>query len=500
VSWVATSQEIRIQLDRLCAELDERDRRHRVLVPYVRRVDGSIPTPQAVISAGMSNAYRVLMGMAQTPWGKLVLNSKLDRLEVTGIDTGDKRVDKVVWDDVWQLNAMDLEAKLAHRSSLLDGRSHALVWPGADGLPEITLDDATQMVVAYREGNRRRRVAALRRWLDDEGLELATLYRPDGIFKFRRRRNGENPARENPFGEWVIREVPDEPWPAPNPFKVVPVVELAVNRELQAGSFAFARGEFEDEIGLIDRINLLTFLGLVVGIWMGFPLRYTIGERIIRDDDNNPLPPFKAAPDSIAQLEDPAAKLGQLEPADRANLSIFDELAQLAAATSTPRHYFPTSGAIANVSAETIRAFEGPMHAVVNGEHKPSLGESHEEILRLGAMMLPTPVVVPPQASLVWADHESRSLAERADAYLKLTSGESPMPWAAAAQLALNVSAQQLRQWEADNAGSSLARLVTAAQSETPGPVTAPAGQTILPPQPTDMPGGTPDGRAITTR
>lgn len=441
------------QLKVLGAELDRRTIRHELVRSYAERTD-RVAIPRAVVQAKLTNAYRDLMGMSSSPWGKLVVNSKLDRLEVTGIDTGVKDVDARVWREVWQSNAMDLESKLAHRAALLDGRAHALVWPDDDGAPEVKLDNVTQMVVQYREGSRRRRVAALRRWVDESGPTFATLYRSDGLYKFQEKAGmGVSP-------QWEERRVAGEEWPLPNPFGEVPVVELAVNRQLAAGSFAHAAGEFEEEIGLLDRVNLITFLGLVVAVWMGFPLRGVVGDPIIRDDDGNALPPFESRPDSVMQFENPDAKLVEFKAADRANLSIFDELAQLGAATSTPRHYFPQAGAIANVSAETIRALEGPLHATVNGSHKPSLGEGWEEVNRLGGKIIG--VDVPQWASTLWADHESRSLAERADAFLKLSQGQ--LPWVASASLALNLTQEQIRRYEVEQAGSALATLIGAAR------------------------------------
>lgn len=454
--------ELVAQIKTLAAELDRRTARHDAVRRYMRHSDG-IAIPQAVVKAKMTTAYRDLMSMSTSPWGKLVVNSKLDRLEVTGVDTGNRDIDARIWREVWQTNAMDLESKIAHRAALSDGRAHALVWVDRDGNPEIALDDATQMVVQYREGSRRHRVAALRRWTDGERT-LATLYRADGIYKVEyRKRPGAGTL------EWVEREVQGETWPLRNPLGVVPVVELAVNRELAAGAFAEARGEFEEEVGLLDRVNLLTFLGLVVAIWMGFPLRGIIGDKIIRDDDGNELPPFRSEPNSVAQFENPEAKTFEFKAADRNNLSIFDELAQLAAATSTPRHYFPVAGAIANVSAETIRAFEGPLHATVNGSHKPSLGEGWEEVKRLGGKIIG--VDVPQWASTQWADHESRSLGERADAFLKLSQGN--LPWAASAEMALHLTQEQIRQYEVEQAGSALSLLIGAASE--PADVPAPS-------------------------
>lgn len=459
--------DLRAQLVRLAAELDRRTIRHRKVEPYYEVREGLSPVPAAITEARLTNAYRHLTGMSGVPWGKAVVNSKLDRLEVTGIQSGDKDVDDTLW-GFWQDNRMDLESKLGHASALLDGRCHALVWPSLrDGVPRVTLDDTTQMVVEYEEGSRHERVAALRRWVDSDLSEYVTLYRPDGIYKFRRKKPTE-------IGEeWQRRDVPGEEWPLPNPLGVVPVVEIGVNRRLKPGSFPHARGEYEDAMGLMDRINLLTFLGLVVALYMGFPLRGVIGDKIMVDDEGKQIAPFDANADSVFQLENPDAKLAEFKAADRKNLSVFAELTELAAATSTPRHYLPMEGGINNVSEPTIRAFEGGMHATVNASHKPSLGEGWEEVLRLGGMMLKVPVVLPARAGLLWADHESRSLGERADAALKLS--QAGVPWQGVADLALNLGQDQIRRYEAEQSGTALGQLLRDAQRPTDTRIPAPA-------------------------
>lgn len=482
-----TEAQLASQLRRLSEELDKRTARHNLLLPYSRRTDRR-PIPPAVVRAKLKRAYDDLMSMSAMPWGKLIIRSKLDRLEPNGIDVGNKETNSRLWSDVWQANAMDLESKLAHHAALRDGRAHALVWPDRNGKPVITLDDCTQMIVQFEEGSRRLRRAAMRRWLDDDDTEFATLYRPDAAYKFRKRREGERPGGESAAvvnSGWVRREVEGEEWPLKNPFRsgAVPAVELAVNRELEPGSFSFARGEYEDEVGLMERVDLLTFLGLIVAIWMGFPLRVVLGDKIIweaiTDDDGNPVlapdgkpkrratPPFDAEADTVAQLENPQAKIDQFTAADRSNLSIYGELAQLAAATTTPRHYFPTDSGIANIAEPTLRAFEAPMIATVNGSHKPSLAEGWEEVNRLGGELLG--IDVPPTAQMGWADHESRSLAERADAFVKLSSGETGLPWTLAAELALNLGQETIRRVEAEQAGSAIAKLIAAAGENSDG-------------------------------
>lgn len=461
-----TESELGVLLDSLNAELDRRCARHAKVEPYFELIEGRSPVPQAIVQARVTQAYRHLMGMSETPWGKVIVNSKLDRLEVTGIQSKDDKVSEAVW-GWWQDEAMDLESKLAHSSALLDSRSHALVWPRSrgprKGEPYVALDDMTQMVVMYEEGSRRERVAALRRWKDDEAWTFCTLYTPDEIFKFKRAKSSR---------EWRRRDVDGEEWPLLNPLGVVPVVELAVNRRLKAGGFAHARGEFEDVTGLMDRINLITFLGLVVAVWMGFPLRGVLGDKIIRDDDGRTIPPFDSRPDSVFQLEDPDAKIVEFKAADRSNLSVFPYLSELAASTETPRHYLPMDGGISNVGEPAFRATEGGMHAKVNASHKPSLGEGWEEVLRLGGMMLPNPVALSPRAGLTWADHESRSLGERADAYQKLVGGDSGLPWQAGAEIALNLSQDQISRFEASQSAGVIGQLLLEAQTPVvEGPV-----------------------------
>jgi Phage portal protein, SPP1 Gp6-like len=471
-----TFDELVAQVNRLSKELDKRVAIHEALEPYYENDNKDLALPPAVTEARLTTVYRYLMPVSEAPWGSLVVDSKLDRLEVSGItDNGNDAAADAVW-GVWQDCHMDSESKLAHGAALLDGRCFATVWE-VDGKPDIALDDMTQMIVEYAEGSRHRRTAALRRWMDD-GRVYATLYRPEGLYKFQAPPKDSAKTRT----EWEQRKVASEDWPSPNIFRngEIPVVEIPVNRRLKPGRFPYARGEFAHCTGLIDRINLLTFLGLVVAIWMGFPLRGIIGDKIrrevLKDDDGNPiidattgdaltkaLPPFDAQAGSVAQFENPEARTFEFKAADRKNLRVFAELDELAVISRTARHYFPLEQGMSNLSAEAIVASEGGMLAAVTG-HKSTLGEGWEDVLRLGGRLLPRPVELSQRAEMDWKKHESRSLAEQADAFVKFTSGNSPLPWMAAAELALNATRDQLNRWQSEQATSALAQLVAAAQ------------------------------------
>lgn len=476
------------QVKRLSKKLDDRTKQHEKVLPYV---EGPCPTPDAVQKARLTKVYEYLMPVSAAPWGSLINDSKLDRLELLGLRDKDQAAADRIWAEVWQPNDMDAESKLGHGAALLDGRCFGTVWPGEDGTPDIALDDCTQMVVEYRSGSRKYRTAAMRRWKEGNRL-FATLYRPEGVYKFQGPEDSANSTPDS--AEWEKREVEDEDWPLENPFEdKIPVVELAVNRKLKSGAFPYARGEFEHCLGLLDRINLLTFLGLIVAFWMGFPMRGVLGEKlrheVLKDDDGNPLideatgkektkvkPPFDVDPGSIFQMENPEAKLAEFKAADRKNLSIYDEFQQLAVITKTPRHYFPMDGGIANISTETIAAFEGAMIAAVSG-HTATLGGGWEELCRLGGMALEEPAELSQQAEMRWKNPEFRTLAEVADAVSKL---KEVLPWVAIAEYALNASQEEISRWQAMKASDPLNELI-AQVKQTPAPTSEPSADGGVP-------------------
>ncbi|HMF60008.1 MAG TPA: phage portal protein [Vicinamibacterales bacterium] len=467
------------QLSKLLVELDKRTARCKRNSLYLDATN-ECAIPDAIVSARMTKAYKLLMPMAGAPWASVAVDSVLDRLEVGGIRTGDKDTDRAIWRSVWQANALDSESKLGHQGILTNGRAFAIIWPDAEGQPEVVLQGADQVIVQYQEGRHqpRHRIAALRRWVDDGDRQHVTLYTSTALYKLSEaKEQTDKDGRVKAGGKWwEPREETGydglpEPWPLENPFGVVPVVELATNRRLGAGAFPYARGEYEHCIGLLDRIDLLTFLGLVVALWMGFPLRGVVGDKIIRDDDNNPLPPFSSKPDEIIQFEKPDAKLVEFQAADRGNLSIFGELAQFAYVTKSPAHYFPMDrGGIANINADTIRALEGGLHAKVDGIHKPFIGEGWEEITRVGGLMLPDSIEVPREAAVYWIDRQTRSLAEAADASIKL---KDILPPLFIAEKFLNLTQEEIGRIDAEGAGAAFNRLLEEA-ANTPTPELVP--------------------------
>lgn len=443
------------QLDRLSAELDRR-------VPIIRELDnykdGRYPLPPLVQEARMTRAYRTLQALTDTNLPKLVVETVEERTEVQGIRFGENTEDDTEAWDMWQGNGLDAESSALHDSVLTDGRGYAIVWAGADGEPEITLEHASLCAVEYERGSRRKRKAAIRRWYAD-GYWHANLFTPDKIYKFKASSKGEDMpvqggAEWKPTGEDLD-----------NPLGEVPVIEFAVNRSLRPNPFGTARGEYEGNLRHIDRIHYKIFCGLVALTWSGFPLRYMIGDPILRDDDGNALKPFDAIASSIVQVENPQGKLGQLPEADISNYSPEMDIKHLAALTKTPAHYL--LGEMVNLSADAIRAAEAGLVSKVRRHHR-SLGEGWEDVIRLAFRIKnpDDPRGKDQNAQIIWKDPESRSLAERADAASKLAAVDTP--WRVIASMVLGMTPQEIRRAEAERGSDVLTRLLEAPEPPTP--------------------------------
>ena len=406
--------ELRAQLKRLG---DELDRRVPIVSTLDDRYDGGYPLPPLVQEAKVTRAYRTLMDLAGSNWAKLIVDSVEERLEIQGIRFGDGQADEQAW-DIFQSNGLDAESSMLHQSTLTDARAYAIVWgDGAtDPEPKVTLEHASLCVCEYEAGSRRKAAAALRRWKDGKRW-YANLYRPEAIYKFQSQSDGDEIPVE--AQSWVRREPDGEQWPLVNPFGDVPVVEFAVNRTLRPARFGTGVGEFEPNLRHMDRINYKMFCGLVALTWSGFPLRALIGDPILRDDDGKPLKPFDVVASELVQIENPDGKLVQLPEAKIDNYSPEMDIKHLAALTKTPASYL-LPGMI-NLSDDAIRGMERALVAKAKRHHR-SLGEAWEDVVRLALRVKDPddPRGRDQSAQIIWTDPESRSLAERADAAVKL--------------------------------------------------------------------------------
>jgi hypothetical protein len=89
-----------------------------------------------------------------------------------------------------------------------------------------------------------------------------------------------------------------------------------------------------------------------------------------------------------------------------------------------------------------------------------SLGESWEDVTRLALRVKnpDDPRGQDAQAQIIWKDPESRSLAERADAAVKLASIN--MPWQTIGSMVLGMTPQEIARADADRGSDVLSSLL----------------------------------------
>lgn len=340
---------------------------------------------------------------------RVVVDAVAERLAVTGFRlAGADEADDPLW-QIWQANDLDEASQLAHVESLVHGRAYASVWAGPNGTPRIAVESARQMVVSH-DPSTRQRVAALKVWRAD-GYGLATLFLPDEIHRLRSAGKVSDAA---PVTTWEPRgDV------VANPLGIVPVVPI-VNRgrllDLETGA-----SELDAVAPIQDMLNRTLADVVVAQEFHSLPRRWATGMEIETDPETGaPLEPFDQGVGRLWISEDAGTRFGQFQEADLSGLHATAELAVqlIGSLSAVPPHYLLQSKG-GPASAESIKSSEASLVAKVR-RRQLSFGASWEEAMRL-ALAVQGGAVPAGAASMetVWADPETRSLGQAADAALK---------------------------------------------------------------------------------
>lgn len=341
---------------------------------------------------------------------RLSVTSIAERLRVTGFTGAD------VWGD-WLRNDLDQLAPVAHREALLLGANYVVVWADAQGRPQVSIESAHQMSVKVDPGTRQI-VAACKRWTTDTTTE-ATIFEADTITRLRANNVGATTAG------FETVEVLD------NPLGVVPVVRLANTDRILGDPVS----EITDLIPLVDALNKTLADMLVGSEYYARPRRWATGVELVEepvlDDDGNPVLDDDGDPvveetnpypenNRMMIAEEVQAKFGQLEAASIAayESSVKVLLEQIMAVSALPAHYVGITSANP-ASADAMRAAEAALTA--RAEAKQALfGRSWEQVARLIVAVREGINPAEVEASVQWADPSTRSIAQEADAVVKL--------------------------------------------------------------------------------
>ena len=358
----------------------------------------------AYLSPESRRALGDRFGRLATNLPRLAVTSLAERLRVTGFVGAD------VWPD-WLRNDLDQDSGIAHREALLLGSSYVIVWADQFGRPKVTVESAKQVAVLTDPGTRRI-TAAVKRWETAKTTE-AVVYLPTEIIRLRAEQTGATTA-----GFTVVETLA-------NPLGMVPVVRLKNSDRLLDDGVS----EIDDLRPLVDSLNKILVDMMTTSEFVGRPRRWATGieleETDVLDDDGNPTGETEAVNpipegDRAMISENDSAKFGQLEAAglDGYSTAVDVLLGQIMAVSALPAHYV---GQLSDTpaSADALRAAEASLTARAEAR-QASFGRSWEDVARL---MVAVRDGADPQrvdVRVAWADAATRSIAQEADAVVKL--------------------------------------------------------------------------------
>jgi hypothetical protein len=376
-------------LTALLQKLDEKLSTYNALDAYYTGTQ-----PLAFLTPEAKDALDSRFGRMASNIPRLAVTALAERLRVTGFTGAD------VW-PAWISNDLDQTSGIAHREALALGKSYVIVWAGKDGKPKVTVESARQMAVVTDPGTRRI-VAAVKRWETPTSTE-AVVYEADTIKRYRANNPGATTA-----GFDLIETIP-------NPLGVVPVVEFTnADRLLDDGT-----SEITDLMPLVDGLNKSLADLLVTSEYCARPRRWATGIEVDQDEDGNPVNPIPEGNRAML-AEAPEAKFGQLPAADMSAYkdSVAVLLGQIMAVSALPSHYIGITTSNP-ASADALRAAEASLTARAEAR-QATFGRSWEQVARLIVAVSTGADPTTVEVRVVWADAATRSVAQEADAVVKL--------------------------------------------------------------------------------
>lgn len=369
-------------------------------------------------------AFGGLFKAAAVNWCPLVIAATLERLHVEGFRNGtDEQANTRPW-EIWQANNLDADSNILHREALKFGRCYVMVGPGeGSDPPMITIESPMNMIHRNSAVNRRKRVAALRVFTDDDGTRCATLYTPDEVWRWARAGSSASGVDDLSTASWAPRRLAGRDWPELNTLGVVPVVPFLASPELDG----WGTSELAAVLPLQDMVNKTVADMLVASEFVAMPQRWVTGLEIQTNPaTGQPMEPFPPIT-RLMLAENPLTKFGGFPAADLSTyVAVLGTLKQdVATITRTPPHYFYLGGAFP--SGEAIKSAEAGLVAKAR-DRMLTFGESHEEVMRLALILDGSSDIASVDMETVWGDPEYRIESEHIDATLKKQALGVPWP------------------------------------------------------------------------
>lgn len=402
-------------LARLEAELDARRPAMDLHREFVDDVHPSVQSPET------SAKFVRMSGLATHNLTGLAVEATGERMVVEGVRIGDEPdADKAVWDDIWQRSDFDEGSQDAITAALVYGRSCVSVVPPSGGRgARLAYEDPRETVVAYSPDGTQR-VAALKKFVDEwTGDLFGTLYLPNVIVRMKA--DASIPPMAGDATRWIARPLPrgGEAY-TPNPLGEVPIFELQ-NR--LTGSI---RSEVAPLVTPQKLLNHTIFNAQAVAEYGAFRQKWATGIEVPRDPETGkPLAPYEAHVSKLFVAEGTEARFGdfgasEVKPHLDFAQAIAEHMARLARIPIT--YFLPASNLSSESLALLISGLVKKCERRVKG-YEPAL----EGAVRLAMRANGDGRADVANIEVKWAEMETRSMAQAADAAVKLTQGDNPV-------------------------------------------------------------------------
>ena len=361
-------------------------------------------SPAAYMSKKSRDALDDRLRRLGVNFPRLVVNSKVDRLSVSGIvsrETGE--ADTVSWDQ-WQAAGLVSKSELVHTDYYLYGAAYVTVWGTETSRP--TAVTGTPLSTAVHTDPATGQVqAGIRRLRTKDGTK-AIVFTPDEAIIYTSKSRDYVPNAK----AWTVESRQE------NVFGIVPIVPFI---RQQSSEDVLGTSAVEDILDLTDAQAKILADAMVTSEHFARPKRWATGLEIDEDEDGNVIDPFRR--ESHLQSESPDTKFGQFNTAD---LSGYESLIatitqQVGSLTGLPPHYLGIHGD-QPANADGVRAAEAQLASAAYSDHR-QLDTPWPRASQLLAAVVDERIDVTELGSRPsWSSPEIRTPAQAADAALKL--------------------------------------------------------------------------------
>jgi hypothetical protein len=361
----------------------------------------------------------------------LVIDSIAERIQVNGFRFKDDSGDDDLW-AIWQENDLDGGSLMAHTEALIKSTSYTLVEPRGGDTPRITVEDPLDTIVELDPRDRRKRLAGLKRWLDDDQHLVVYVYLPNAVYKYRTDKPWRDSMRDasNSIKSLAPMLVSGESWPLSNPMGVVPIVPLPNRPRARQTE---GRSEVEVIASNQDLINYYRVMAVIAARYTAYPQRWVKNLPIALDPVTGlPAQPFKGGMADLWQIEpygpdDPRAlnsaaqpEFGQFLPGSvEPYIRLIEhEVASMTSIAAVPYFYVLNGPTAIPPSGESLKSSEARLINKVNAI-EVFFGEGWEETMRVALLAMQDERAHMRVAETRWVNTETRNEAVHTDAIVK---------------------------------------------------------------------------------